>query len=47
LDKIQTKVFRVFLIAIHSHFYSFALISEFLKIHAASYIFLQTQATFF
>ncbi len=39
LDEIQTKVFRVFLIAIHSHLYSFALIFLFLQTHATSYNF--------
>ncbi len=34
LDEIQTKVFRVFILAIHSHLYSFALRFLFLKIHA-------------
>ncbi len=32
LDKIQTKVLRVFLLAIHSHLYSFALRFLFLKL---------------
>jgi hypothetical protein len=36
LDEIQTKVF---LLAIHSHFYSFALIFLFLQTHATSYSF--------
>jgi hypothetical protein len=39
LDKIQTKVFRVFLRAIQSHLYSFALSFKFLKTHATSYSF--------
>ena len=47
LDEIQTKVFRVFLLAIHSHLYSFALRFIFLQTLAASYIFLQTYATSF
>ncbi len=37
LDEIQTKVLRVFLLAIHSHRYSFALRYLFLQIHATSY----------
>ncbi len=41
LDKIQTKVLIVCLLAIHSHLYSFALIFRFLQTHATSYIFLQ------
>jgi hypothetical protein len=39
LDEIQTKVFRVFLLAIHSHRYSFALRFLFLQTHATSYSF--------
>ncbi len=39
LEEIQTKVLRVFLLAIHSHFYSFALRFLFLQIHATSYSF--------
>jgi hypothetical protein len=40
LDEIQTKVFRVFLLAIHIHLYSFALrFFIFLQIHATSYSF--------
>jgi hypothetical protein len=39
LDEIQTKVLRVFLLAIHSHLYSFALRFLFLLIHATSYRF--------
>jgi hypothetical protein len=39
LDEIQTKVFRVFLVAIHSHLYSFALRFLFLHTHAVSYSF--------
>ncbi len=39
------KVLRVFLLAIHSHLYSFALIFLFLQTHATSYIFLQTHST--
>jgi hypothetical protein len=35
LDEIQTKVLRVFLLVIHSHFYSIA----FLQTHATSYSF--------
>ncbi len=45
LDKIQTKVFRVFLLAIHSHLYSFGLRFLFLQTRATFYIFLQTHAT--
>ncbi len=37
LEKIQKKVLRVFLLAIHSHLYSFAL--RFLQTHATSYDF--------
>jgi hypothetical protein len=36
MDEIQAKVFRVFLLAIHSHLYSFA----------SRFLFLQTHATF-
>ncbi len=39
LDEIQTKVLKVFLRAIHSHLYSFALRFLFLQTHATSYIF--------
>jgi hypothetical protein len=39
LDEIQTKVLRVFLLAIHSNFYSFTLIFIFLLTHATSYSF--------
>jgi hypothetical protein len=42
LDETQTKVFRVFLLAIHSHLYtvySFALRFLLLKTHATSYSF--------
>ncbi len=35
LDEIQTKVLGIFLLAIHSHLYSFA----FLQTHATSYSF--------
>jgi hypothetical protein len=35
LDEIQKKVLRVFLLAFHSHLYSFALSSA----HATSYVF--------
>jgi hypothetical protein len=45
LDEIQTKGLRVFLLAIHSHLYSFALRFLFLKTYASSYIFLQTHTT--
>jgi hypothetical protein len=37
LDGIQTKVLRVFLLAIHSHLYRFALRSLFLQTHTTSY----------
>jgi hypothetical protein len=37
LGEIQTKVFRVYLLAIHSHLYSFALSFLFLQTHATSY----------
>ncbi len=39
LDEIQTKILRVFLLAIHSHLYSFALRFQFLQTHASSYSF--------
>jgi hypothetical protein len=39
LDKIQIKVLRVFLLAIHSHLYSFASRFLFLQTHATSYSF--------
>ena len=39
LDEIQTKVLRVFLLAIHSDLYSFALRFIFLQNHATSYSF--------
>ncbi len=39
LDEIQNKSLRVFLIAIHSHLYSFALRLKFLRNHATSYKF--------
>jgi hypothetical protein len=38
-DEIQTKVSRVFLLAIHSHLYSFALRLLVLQTHATSYSF--------
>jgi hypothetical protein len=41
LDEIQTKALRVFLLAIHSHLYSFALRFLFLQTHATFYLFLQ------
>jgi hypothetical protein len=41
LVEIQTKVLRVFHLAIHSHLYSFALRLLFLQTHAASYVKLQ------
>jgi hypothetical protein len=39
LDEIQTKVLRVFLLAIRSHLYSFALRFLFLQTHTTSYNF--------
>jgi hypothetical protein len=39
LDKIQTKVLRVFLLATKSHLYSFSLRFPFFKTHATSYSF--------
>ncbi len=39
LDENQKKVLRVFLLAIHSHLYSFALRFLFLQTHATSYSF--------
>ena len=39
LDEIQTKVLRVFLLAIQSPLYSFALRFTFLQTHTASYSF--------
>ncbi len=39
LDEIQTKVLRVFLLAIHSHLYSFSLRFLFPQTHATSYSF--------
>jgi hypothetical protein len=39
LDEIQTKILRVFLLAIHSHLYSFAWRFIFLPSHATSYSF--------
>ena len=39
LDVIGTKVLRVFLLAMHSHLYSFALRFIFLQTHAISYSF--------
>ncbi len=38
-NEIQTKVLRVFLLAMHSHLYSFALRFLFLETHATSYSF--------
>jgi hypothetical protein len=38
-DEIQTKASRDFLLAIHSHLYSFVLRFTFLQIHATSYSF--------
>jgi hypothetical protein len=42
LDEIQTTVLRVFLIAIHSHLYSFALRFLFLQTHTTYYTVLYT-----
>jgi hypothetical protein len=39
LDELQTKVLRVFLLAIHSHLYSFALRFLYFQTHATSYNF--------
>jgi hypothetical protein len=39
MDEIQTKVVRIFLLAIESHLYSFALRFLFLQTHATSYCF--------
>jgi hypothetical protein len=39
LDEFQTKVLSVFLLAIHSHFYNFALRFLFLQTHTTSYSF--------
>jgi hypothetical protein len=39
LDEIQTKIFRVFLVAIQSHLYSFAFRFLFLQTHATCYSF--------
>ncbi len=39
MDEIQTNVLRIFLLAIHSHLYSFALRFLFLQTHATSYSF--------
>jgi hypothetical protein len=39
LDEIQTKVLRVFLLAIQNHLHSFALRFHFLQTHAISYSF--------
>jgi hypothetical protein len=45
LGTIQTKVLRVFLLAIHSHLYSFAVRFMFLQIQATFYVVFQTHAT--
>jgi hypothetical protein len=45
LDEIQTKDLRVFLLALHSQLYSFALKFIFFQTHATSYVGLQTHAT--
>jgi hypothetical protein len=39
LDEIQTKIVRDFLLAIHSHLYSFVLRFLFIHTHATSYSF--------
>jgi hypothetical protein len=46
LDEIQTIVFRVFLLAIHNHLYSFALRFLFLQTHATSYSFYSSVTVF-
>jgi hypothetical protein len=45
MDKIQTKVLRVFLVAIHSQLHSLALKFRFLQTRTTSYVFLQPHAT--
>jgi hypothetical protein len=45
MDKIQTKVLTVFLVAIHSQLHSLALKFLFLQTRTTSYVFLQPQAT--
>jgi hypothetical protein len=45
LDEIDTKVPRVFFLAIHTYLYSFALRFLFLQTHTTSYVYLQTHAT--
>jgi hypothetical protein len=47
LDEIQTKVLRVFLLAIHSHLYCIALGFLILHPHTTSYVYLQTYVTFY
>jgi hypothetical protein len=47
LDEIQTKVLRVFLLAIQSHLYSFVLRFLFLQTHANSYSFYSTLYTLY
>ncbi len=41
VGRIQTKVWRVFLLFIHCYLYSFALRFKFLQTHATFYVFLQ------
>jgi hypothetical protein len=45
LDEIKAKIFRVFLLAIHSHLHCFAFRFIYLQNHATSYVFLQTHTT--
>ncbi len=47
LDEIQTKVLRVFLLAIHSHLNCIALRFLFLRTQPTSYVYLHTHATFY
>ncbi len=47
LDEIQTKVLRVFLLAIHSHLICIALGFLFLHTQPTTYVYLQTHATFY
>jgi hypothetical protein len=46
LDEIQTKVLRVFLLAIHRLLYSFVLRFLFLQTHATSYSFYSSVAVY-
>jgi hypothetical protein len=47
LDEIQTNILRVFLLAIYSQLYRFALRFLFPQTHSTSYIFLKTRDTYF